>query len=138
MLRYEHILRVRYAETDQMGVVYYGNYAMYFEVARAEMVRSLGFSYSEMERRHRTMMPVLELNVNYKKPARYDEDLRIVTEVRSFPTIRMTFDHEVYNPQNELLTTGYVTLVFVDTETMRPRRPPQALLQILQHHWSPG
>lgn len=123
MIKTETTLRVRYAETDQMGYVYYGNYAQYYEVGRVEAMRSLGFSYKEMEERG-ILMPVINLNVNYKKPALYDDEVRIVTMVKTLPNVRITFEYECYNQLDELLNTGSVTLVFIDKLKNKLMMPP--------------
>lgn len=123
MVRKETTIRVRYAETDQMGYVYYGNYAQYYEVGRVEALRELGFSYREMEEKG-IMLPVLELNINYKKPAFYDDEITVVTAIKEIPSVRITFDYECYNSNKELLNTGKVTLVFIDKSTNKPCQPP--------------
>lgn len=115
-------VRVRYSETDQMGYVYYGNYAAYYEVARVEMLRKLGTSYKEMELSG-IMMPVLELKCKYIKPARYDEELTIQVKIKEKPSTRITFHYEIYNEQNILINTGETTLVFVNIERNRPCLP---------------
>ena len=124
MIKTETTLRVRYGETDQMGFVYYGVYAQYYEVGRVEAMRSLGFSYREMEESG-VLMPVINLTVNYKKPAKYDDEVRIVTTVKEMPGVRITFHYECFNQKNELLNTGSVTLVFIDKEKNKPMQPPQ-------------
>ncbi|MBC7696651.1 MAG: acyl-CoA thioesterase [Burkholderiales bacterium] len=123
MIKTETTLRVRYGETDQMGFVYYGVYAQYYEVGRVEAMRSLGFSYREMEESG-VLMPVINLTVNYKKPALYDDEVRIVTMVKEMPGVRITFYYECYNQKNELLNTGSVTLVFIDKQKNKPMQPP--------------
>ena len=123
MKDYEFSVRVRYAETDQMGVVYHGNYAQYFEMGRVEWLRNLGISYKWMEE-NGVMLPVVSLQMNYKKPARYDDLLRIKTILKSQTSVKIEFDYEIYNEQNDLLTTGYSMLVFVDMKTGRPMVPP--------------
>lgn len=123
MIKTETTLRVRYGETDQMGFVYYGVYAQYYEVGRVEAMRSLGFSYREMEESG-VLMPVINLTVNYKKPARYDDEVRIVTSVTEMPGVRITFHYECFNQHNELLNTGSVTLVFIDKLKNKPMQPP--------------
>ena len=123
MKDYEFSLRVRYAETDQMGVVYHGNYAQYFEMGRVEWLRNLGISYKWMEE-NGVMLPVVSLQMNYKKPARYDDLLRVKTILKSQTSVKIEFDYEIYNEQNDLLTTGYSMLVFVDMKTGRPIVPP--------------
>lgn len=123
MKEYEFTVRVRYAETDQMGVVYHGNYAQYFEMGRVEWLRNLGVSYKWMEE-NGVMLPVVSLEMNYKKPARYDDVLRVKTVLKSQNSVKIEFDYEIYNEKNELLTTGYSMLVFVDMKTGRPIIPP--------------
>ena len=124
MKEYEFTVRVRYAETDQMGVVYHGNYAQYFEMGRVEWLRNLGVSYKWMEE-NGVMLPVVSLEMNYKKPAHYDDVLRIKTILKSQNSVKIEFDYEIYNEQNQLLTTGYSMLVFVDMKTGRPIVPPK-------------
>lgn len=123
MKDYEFTVRVRYAETDQMGVVYHGNYAQYFEMGRVEWLRNLGISYKWMEE-NGVMLPVVSLQMNYKKPARYDDLLRVKTILKSQTSVKIEFDYEIYNEENHLLTTGYSMLVFVDMKTGRPIVPP--------------
>jgi acyl-CoA thioester hydrolase len=117
-------VRVRYSETDQMGVVYHGNYAQFFEMGRVEWLRNLGVSYKWMEG-NGIMLPVVSLNINYKKPARYDDLLTVKTIFKSQTSVKIEFDYEIYNEQNELLTIASSTLVFVDMKTARPTRPPE-------------
>lgn len=124
-------LRVRYAETDQMGYVYYGNYAAYYEVARVETLRSLGFTYKELEDSG-VMLPVLEFQIKYVKPAFYDEELTIETTISKLPQARIAFDYKTYNQKNELLNFGSTTLVFVNIETKKPTQAPQEMLQALK------
>lgn len=123
MVKSETTVRVRYGETDQMGFVYYGVYAQYYEVGRVEAMRSLGFSYKEMEEAG-VLMPVINLNIHYKKPAKYDDEVRIVTTVKEIPSLRITFHYECYNQSDELLNTGHVTLVFIDKVKNKPMQPP--------------
>lgn len=119
-------IRVRYAETDQMGIVYYGNYPQYFEVARTELLRSLGFTYRSLEAQD-IMLPVRELHIRYRAPARYDDLLHIETEVRELPERRITFHHRILNEVGTLLTTGSVELVFVHKKSGRPCGCPDYL-----------
>lgn len=119
----ETSIRVRYGETDQMGYMYYGNYAQYYEVARTEMLRSLGTSYKAMEH-NKVMLPVIELRCKYIKPAHYDDLLRVRVILKEIPKIRMRFEYEVYNAQDELINTGETTLVFVDMLKNRPCQCP--------------
>jgi len=123
MKEYQFQVRVRYAETDQMGVVYHGNYAQYFEMGRVEWLRNMGVSYKWMED-NGVMLPVVSLTMNYKKPARYDDLLTVKTILKSQTSVKIEFDYEIYNEENELLTTGYSMLVFVNMKTGRPMLPP--------------
>ncbi|HVY76769.1 MAG TPA: thioesterase family protein [Puia sp.] len=124
-------IRVRYAETDQMNVVYYGNYAQYFEVARAESIRKLGFTYKEMEALG-VIMPVVEMQTKYLRPAHYDDLLTIKTLLRELPTDhKIHFEHEVYNQEKKLLTLGKVTLYFVKMETFEKSKMPETLFNLL-------
>ncbi|WP_417589717.1 acyl-CoA thioesterase [Owenweeksia hongkongensis] len=127
-------LRTRYAETDQMGVVYYGNYPQYFEVGRVETLRQLGVTYRNMEE-DGIMLPVLKLEIKYLKSAVYDDELRIKTFLREIPSTRITFHHEIYNSSGELLTVGLVQLVFVNAETRRPMRCPQYVVDKLEPYF---
>lgn len=130
---YEHIttLRVRYAETDQMNIVYYGNYAQFFEVGRAECIRDLGFSYKKMEELG-VLMPVVELHANFLRPARYDDLITIKTTLRQLPEkYEITFHHEVFNERKKLLTTGHVTLMFIDAVANKRMRMPDFLREKL-------
>jgi acyl-CoA thioester hydrolase len=121
-------VRVRYAETDQMGVVYHGNYAQYFEMGRVEWLRNLGLSYSFMEK-NGVMLPVVSLTINYKKPARYDDLLTVRTIYKKQESVRIEFDYEILSEKGELLTTGNSVLVFVDMKTGRPILPPDYVLE---------
>ena len=128
MRTHELKIRVRYGETDQMGYVYYGNYAQYFEMGRVEWLRNIGTSYKDMEKSG-IMLPVLNLNVNYLKPAKYDDLLTLKTTLKKKPSIKIEFDFEIYNEANELLTTGYTSLVFIDMKKNRPTRCPNYLIE---------
>ncbi|WP_057937534.1 acyl-CoA thioesterase [Algoriphagus resistens] len=127
-------IRVRYAETDQMSYVYYGNYAMYFEVARVEALRSIGFSYREMEEEG-VMMPVLESHFRYLKPGKYDELLTIKTTIPTLPGVRIRFEYQVFNEQKDLITEGWTSLTFLKKDSHRPTRPPQNLLALLKGYF---
>jgi acyl-CoA thioester hydrolase len=123
-------IRVRYSETDQMQVVYHGNYAQYFEIGRVEWLRNKGISYKWMEE-NGIMLPVVSLTMNYKKPARYDELLSLKTILKNRSAVKIEFDYELYNENGELLTTGNSILVFVDMKTGKPISPPQYILDVL-------
>lgn len=130
MKKFDVQVRVRYAETDQMGVVYHGNYAAFFEMGRVEWLRNLGLSYKWMEETG-IVMPVVSLTMNYKKPARYDDLLTVRTIFKSQSSVKIEFDYEIYNEAQELLTTGYSVLVFVDAKTGRPIVPPDYVVEKL-------
>lgn len=119
-------IRVRYGETDQMGVVYHGNYALYLEMARTEALRQIGITYKSIEESG-VMMPVVNLTINYKKPARYDDELTVKAIFRSMPTVKSVIEYEIWNEASELLGTGETTLVFVDMKTNKVTRCPEAL-----------
>jgi acyl-CoA thioester hydrolase len=120
-------IRVRYGETDQMGYMYYGNYAEFYEVGRVDMLRSLGLTYRGMEE-FGVMMPVLELKCRYIKPALYDEEITVKVIMEKMPGVRIHFKYELFNEQNELINIGETLLVFVDMKTKRPCMAPQYFL----------
>jgi acyl-CoA thioester hydrolase len=131
MFTSETKIRVRYGETDQMGYVYYGNYAEFYEVARVEMLRKLGLTYKWMESTG-IMMPVLELKCKYIKPAYYDDEITIKVMVKELPSTRIIFNYELYNEQGDLLNLGETTLVFVNIETKRPTVGPAEFMEKLK------
>jgi acyl-CoA thioester hydrolase len=118
MFEFTTKIRVRYGETDQMGYVYYGNYAEFYEVARVEMMRSLGMTYKSMEERG-VMMPVVELHCKYLKPAFYDQEISIKVIIKAMPRARMLFNYELTNEAGDLINTGETLLVFVNMKTNR-------------------
>lgn len=124
-------LRVRYGETDQMGYMYYGNYAEFYEVGRVEMLSSLGMTYSGMEAEG-IIMPVLEMKCKYLKPALYDEEISVKVTMQKMPGIRIHFLYELYNEQQELIHTGETLLVFVNRKTNRPCLPSPVFLERLK------
>ncbi len=127
-------IRVRYAETDQMGYVYYGNYAAYFEVARVEMLRSLGFTYKKLEEEG-VLLPVLDFSIKYIRPAYYDDLLTIKTTIREIPAARIRFNYETLNEKKELLNVADTTLVFVDKKSGRPGPAPLDLMDAMRRHF---
>jgi len=124
-------IRVRYGETDRMGYAYYANYALYFEVCRTEMLRTLGLTYKEWEDSG-ILLPVRSLSINYKSPAYYDDLLTITTILKELPTAKISFDYEVRNEKDLVISTANTVLVFVDAATGRPTRPPENFLKALQ------
>lgn len=131
----ETFVRVRYGETDQMGYVYYGNYAMYYEVGRVESLRQLGLTYKELEDMG-VMMPVLENKSKYHQAALYDDHLKIVTAIREKPSVRIRFDYAIYNEDGKLIHEGETLLAFVDKKTGRPCRPPQVFQDVLKPYFA--
>ena len=123
-------IRVRYGETDQMGYVYYGNYASYFEVARVESLRQLGLTYKELEAMG-VMMPVLENKSRYLSPALYDDLLKVITTIRVKPSVRIAFEYEIFNGQGKLIHQGETLLAFVQKNSGRPCRPPEIFQKLL-------
>ena len=125
-------IRVRYAETDQMGVVHHGNYALYLEIARIEWLRKLGISYRKMED-DGIGLPVASLSVKYKKPIRYDDVITVKTTLKKVPSVKVEFEYEILNDFGEILSTASVDLVFVNLKTNRPTKPPQYFLDALKN-----
>lgn len=137
MYSHETFIRVRYGETDQMGYMYYGNYAQFYEVGRVEMLRSLGLSYKSFEQ-DGIMMPVLELNCKYLRPARYDDLIRVVTTLKEIPRMRIRFEYDLYDTDNILINTGATVLVFVNMKSSKPCLPPAGLIEKLQSYFENG
>lgn len=130
MKEHEVKIRVRYSETDQMGVVYHGSYVPYFEIGRVEWLRNKGISYKSLEESG-IALPIVSMHLNYKKPARYDDLLTVKTTFRNYSSVKIEFDCEIRGENNELLTTAHFILVFVDTKTGKPMVPPAYLLEIM-------
>ncbi len=136
MFQSETSLRVRYSETDQMGVVYHSNFFPYFESARAESIRQLGYTYADMEKMG-VVMPVIEVHCRYLRPALYDDLLTVKVLVKELPVHhKAEFHHEVFNEKKELLATARIILYFMDAKTMKPVRMPEPLLKKLQPYFS--
>jgi acyl-CoA thioester hydrolase len=128
-------VRVRYAETDQMGVVYHSNYFPYFESARAESIRELGFTYADMEKLG-VIMPVVEVHCRYLRPARYDDLLTIKTMLKELPeNHKVTFHHEVFNEKGELLAEGRIVLYFMTATKMTKTTMPRELFAKIQPYF---
>ena len=123
-------VRVRYSETDQMSVVYHGNYVPYFEMGRVEWLRNKGISYKSLEESG-IALPIVSMTINYKKPARYDDLLTVITKFKGQSSVKIEFDCEIRNENNELLTTAHFILVFVDVNLGKAIQPPQYLLEIM-------
>lgn len=123
-------VKVRYAETDQMGVVYHGNYAQYLEIARIDWLQQLGISYKTMEE-DGIMLPVYELILKFKKSAKFDDVLKIETFLAEKPSVRIKFIYRIFNQENQLLTEAETTLIFMDIEQNRPIKCPEYIIQKL-------
>lgn len=123
-------IRVRYGETDQMGVVYHGNYALYLEMGRIEWLRKRGVFYKIMEE-NGIMLPVISMTLNYKRPAHYDDLINVKTQLKNRPSAKIEFEYEITNEKGEILTTATVVLVFIDMKTNRPIRAPKYILDII-------
>lgn len=134
MIHTTHSLRVRYAETDPMKYVYYGNYAEYFEVGRVELFRSIGMPYEDIEKKG-IWLPVSEYKIRYLKPAYYDELLEIHTYIRKIPGVRIEFEYEIYNESKQKITEASTTLFFLDAETNKIMRCPEFLMELIEQHW---
>ncbi len=126
----EFSFRVRYGETDQMGVVYHGNYAQYLEMGRVEWLRNMGISYKKMEESG-VMLPVISLQLHFKKSAAYDDLLTVVTILKKEPLVKIEFDYKIYNEAREVLVEANTVLAFINMETNKPMKCPEYILQKL-------
>ena len=124
-------VRVRYADTDKMGVVYYSNYAVFYETGRTEMFRSLGVPYSALEECG-VALPVIELVSHYHKSAKYDDLITVETSLEALPTVKIKINYRILSEDGVLLNDGSTTLVFVDMKTGRPTRCPQSVMDALK------
>ena len=134
MFKHTTHIRVRYGETDKMGYVYYGNYALYYEQGRTEAIKSLGMSYKALEEQG-YILPVSEMHIKYKRPAIYDDLLRIESTLTELPGRKMIFHTEVFNEAGDLLNQGETVLVFVNAHTRRACTAPPLLLQLLKAYF---
>lgn len=135
MFVHEFQKRVRYGETDQMGYLYYGNYAQYYEIGRVEMLRASGLTYREMEQERGILMPVVSLQMRFVRPAYYDELLTIRTVLRALPEKFITFEVEIFNENRKLVNGGTVRLCFVEAATGKTVPAPEFLLEKLRLHF---
>lgn len=134
MIHTTHSIRVRYAETDPMKYVYYGNYATYFEVARVELFRSIGISYDEIENQG-IWLPVSDYKIKYIRPALYDQKLEIHTYVKKIPGVRIEFEYEIYNEEHTKITEASTTLFFLDAKTNKVIKCPDFLMDLIEKNW---
>jgi acyl-CoA thioester hydrolase len=135
MIVHQFHKRVRYGETDQMGYLYYGQYAQYYEIGRVELMRSIGITYKNLEKDHQIMMPVVHLESRFIRPAFYDEMLTIQTTLNKIPSKFIHFSVEIFNEQNKLVNGGKVKLCFVDIPMGKSIQCPDFLLNIIQSKW---
>ncbi len=136
MFVYETKVKVRYAETDQMGIVHHANYALYYEIARTECFEaSSGITYESMEA-DGVMLPLLELQCKYLKPAFYNQVLTVKCLVKELPSVRLTVDYEIYNESDQLINIGKTILVFVDKQTRKPCQPPEIFMDGIKKHFT--
>ena len=133
MLSHETKIRVCYADTDKLGVVYYGNYPRFYEIARTEFLRSTGLTYKEIEE-DGIVLPVRTLTINYIKPAYYDDLLTITTTLMDEPTVKLKIRSEIYNEKKELINTSEIMLVFSDSKTGKPVKPPIRFLNAIKKY----
>ena len=128
-------LRIHYALTDQMGVVYYGHYAQFYEIGRTEAIRQIGFTYKEIEAMG-IIMPVVDMHSRFLRPAKYDDLITIKTLVKEMPAHhKIIFHSEIYNEKDELLNTGETTLFFIDAKTMKRCEMPEVLKEKLAQYF---
>ncbi len=132
MIKGDIKLRVRYSDTDQMGYVYYGRYASYYEVARVELFRNLGFSYKKLEEEG-VGMPVIDMETKYLLPIKYDEEITIRTRIEELPSSRIIFHYEILNQNNDLANTAKTTLTFINLLNKKPVRTPKELLDLIKN-----
>ena len=119
--------RIRYSETDQMGIVYHGNYAQYLEIGRIEWLRERGISYKSMEAEG-VILPVVSIQLKYKRSALYDDLITVTSKLKKTPTVKIEFEYEIHNEKGELLVIAETTLAFIDSKKNKPVRCPQYIL----------
>ena len=131
MYVHETKIRIRYGETDQMGYVYYGRYAEFFEIGRTELIRAAGMTYRDLENQG-ILLPVTRMEVKYIRPVGYDEEITIRTTLKKMPSAKITFHYQIFNENGEMVNEALCDLVFTSSETRRPVRPPKKLMETLQ------
>ena len=136
MLSFDAIIRVRYADTDQMGYVYYGNYLTFYEIGRVELLRKLGIRYKELEKSG-IIMPVIESHSKYILPAQYDELLTIRTTIEKIPLLKIVFYYKIFNEEKKIIHTGKTILAFINTSSKKPCSAPKSIISLLEKHITP-
>ena len=131
MLSFEHFLDVRYYETDQMGIVHHSNYIRYCECGRVAMLECLGLPVEQIEEAG-MMLPVVSVECRYKVPAKLGETLKIVSMIEEVPRAKLVIRNEIFNPEGQLVCEGGVVLGFINSQTRRPVRCPDALVRIFE------
>lgn len=135
MISHSTDIRVRYADTDAMTFVYHGNYLIYFEQARSEMLRAAGLSYAEIERMG-LFIVVIEAHIHYHQPARYDDVLHVKAAMNERPSSRLRIDYEISKDgADQLLITGYTVHTFINKSTQKPVRPPKEFMEMIQKYY---
>ena len=131
MFTTETSIRIHYALTDQMGIVYHGHYAQFYEIGRTEAIRSLGYTYRDIEALG-IIMPVVDIHSKFLRPAKYDDLITVKTTLKEMPVHhKIVFHSEIYNQLNQLLNVGDVTLYFMEAKTMRRCEMPDKLKEEL-------
>ena len=132
MIRQKTVVRVRYADTDQMKFAYYGKFFEYFEQGRSELLRTIGLPYSHIEELG-FQLPVIEAHASFKRSAHYDDQLQVITTLREVPVARVRLDYEVYKEgEQELLADGYTIHTFVNAASGRPTRAPAQFVEVIE------
>ena len=131
MIEGNYKIRIRYADTDQMGYVYYGRYANFYEIARVELFRKLGFSYKDLEDKG-VGMPVIEMNSKFLLPVRYDEEILIITHIKEIPKSKITFTYTLFNSDGLVVNEAKTVLTFIDLKRKKPVRIPTELMNIIK------
>lgn len=133
IITFDHKIRVRYKDTDQMGIMHHSNYIVMYEMARTEWLRDMGLTYAEIERRG-IMSPIIEVSSRYLAPALYDDVLTVSVFLDEMPAARLVIRSEVRNSEGRLINTGCVTLGFMHKDTRRPCRAPEWFVEALERY----
>lgn len=133
MLKSELFLDVRYYETDQMGIVHHSNYVRYFECGRTAMLKELGLPLEKLEETG-VMLPVVSVECRYKVPAKLGDTLKVVSIINEMPRAKLVIENQIFNPDGHLVCEGSVVLGFINSQTRRPVRCPEALVEIFSKH----
>lgn len=134
MIIQEYKHRIIYADTDAMGVMYYANYLRIYEGARADFLDKIGLSLTDMVNQN-VVCPVVNANIDYITPAKYDWKVKVVSTVKNTPSVKLIFEHEMFSPYNILLNRAIITLGFVNTENFRPIRCPEWIREGFEKHF---